>query len=157
MRYTLLIIALFITLPGCGSSIKEYPTANVTGKVTCNGEPVKNARVYFSPIAKSGGTEAGKSGWGSTGEDGTFTISTYGTDDGAVVGSHNIMVDSPNPQHVPDFTCKCRTDGNKPVKQVEVTADGENNFEIAMTPKTKAEAARPSLDADDLDELKKDD
>ena len=91
MRYTLLIIALFITLPGCGSSIKEYPTANVTGKVTCNGEPVKNARVYFSPIAKSGGTEAGKSGWGSTGEDGTFTISTYGTDDGRVPATYEMI------------------------------------------------------------------
>ncbi|QDV17310.1 hypothetical protein Pan153_19450 [Gimesia panareensis] len=157
MRTTLLIMVLAVTLPGCGGSIKEYPTANVTGKVTCNGEPVANVRVYFAPIAKSGGVNAGKSGSGSTKEDGTFTISTYGTEDGAVVGSHNVMVDSPHPEHFPNFTCKCRTDGNKPVKQVEVTADGENHFEISMTLKTKAEAARPSLDADDLDDLKKDD
>ena len=56
-----------------------------------NGEGVKY-KVMFTPIAESGNTNAGKPGFGMLNDDGTYRLSSYGEDDGAVVGKHWVSV-----------------------------------------------------------------
>ncbi|MCA9028256.1 MAG: hypothetical protein KDA86_23800 [Planctomycetaceae bacterium] len=137
---------------GCGSGLKEFDTAETTGVVTCNGQPVANVRVYFAPKSTGTNTLAGKSGWDTTNEDGTFVISTYGDEDGAVIGTHNVSVGSPHAERFPDFTCDCETNGNLMLMEVEVTADGENHFEIALPPKSGGRSSR-RMSNDDLEDI----
>lgn len=146
-----LIPLLIVLLSGCGGGLTQHSTAKVTGKVVCEGEPVADVRVYFNPMAAKGASEAGKSGVGFADSNGSFTISTYGKEDGAVVGKHRVMVDSPHPEDFPGFSCKCETNGNVAVQEVEVTAGGENSFTITMKPKT--DQSKSNLDADTLDDV----
>jgi len=139
-------------MPGCSSGLEEFPTAKASGKVLCDGQPVANVRLVFSPIGKKGKIESGKSGLADAKEDGTFTVSTYGNDDGAVIGKHNVVVTSPHPEDFPHFTCNCETDGRKTVQEVEVTADGENSFTINLPARTNASA--PTIDPEDLQDMK---
>lgn len=88
----LALFALVAGLTGCGQTGSEYNVAPVTGKIIFNGQPVKGGSITLRPIAavegKSGIT--GKPASGAVGEDGTFVLSTYGENDGAVVGKHQI-------------------------------------------------------------------
>ena len=77
-------VGLLITSSGCSSN---PATATVTGKVTANGEPVTSGSLTFSPI---GGEEGSKPAIGVVKSDGSYTLSTYAPDDGAVVGSHRV-------------------------------------------------------------------
>jgi hypothetical protein len=147
-----LLLCCALWLGGCSEGLEKFPTAAATGTVTCNGQPVPNVRVYFSPIARDGAI-GGKSGWGKAGDDGQFVINTYSDDDGAVIGSHNVTVDAPHPQMIRDFTCDCQTDGNKIITTVEVTSDGPNTFSIELPAKSrKGGKARSDDNADDDDE-----
>ncbi|MEX0794988.1 MAG: hypothetical protein WD045_17745 [Pirellulaceae bacterium] len=82
----LAIVASF----GCGAApvapTGRPPVAQVVGTVTRQGQPVQNAIVQFHP--DSGGDR----GTGHTDQSGKFTISTYGPQDGAVVGTHVVTV-----------------------------------------------------------------
>ena len=68
---------------GCGSDGLE--TAEVTGTVSLDGEPLSHGTVTFTP-------EKGRAATGAIQSDGTFTLSTYKNGDGAVVGEHKIAV-----------------------------------------------------------------
>lgn len=111
---------VLIPAAGCGGS----GMARVTGKVLFDGKPVKEAQVTFSPAG--GGRETGKPATGFTDENGQFDLSTFKNYDGALVGSHNVlvMVDDTNP-------AKCKRTKNL---AVEVKASG-NEFTIEMDPK----------------------
>lgn len=60
-------------------------TVKVTGTVTYNGSPVDGASVAFIP-------ESGRPASGVTDAQGKFTLSTFGTDDGAVPGLHKVAI-----------------------------------------------------------------
>ena len=78
------LAASVVVLAGCGGG--EMKTAVVRGKVTYNGRPVPNGTITFVP---EGG---GPSATGQTGSDGTFALTTYKSDDGAVLGKHKVMI-----------------------------------------------------------------
>jgi hypothetical protein len=82
--------AVFLLLPfaGCGSSSapKGAPTLPVKGTVTYKGQPLTKGRVVFEPDG------AGKEAYGEIQPDGSFVLSTYKKDDGAVIGNHRVMV-----------------------------------------------------------------
>jgi hypothetical protein len=83
-----------LSLAGCGGT-GGAATAKVTGKVTHNGEPVKGGTLTFGPINP---TEEGvASGVANVQQDGTFTVSTYGEGDGAVLGKHRVSYMAPPP------------------------------------------------------------
>src|SRR5262245_42539338 len=78
-------------LAGCGGP--SYPTAPVSGRVTCDGKPVPGAEVEFQPIDAPAetGRPAGNPGSpsaGRVGEDGRFSLTVVGANagPGAVVG-----------------------------------------------------------------------
>jgi hypothetical protein len=76
-------------LPGCG----RPSLARVKGRVTCNGKPVANAHLTFSPVPRSeGDLEAGKPATGFTDAEGSFVLSTYKPRDGALIGQHRVAV-----------------------------------------------------------------
>jgi hypothetical protein len=61
-------------------------TAVVRGKVTYKGKPVPHGSVTFMP------TGSGPSATGEIQSDGTYTLTTYSSGDGAILGSHKVMV-----------------------------------------------------------------
>ena len=80
----LLSLVSLVSLLGCGAASDDLPTAKVTGKVTADGEPVTGGDLIFVPIGK------GKNAAGTVGSDGSFTLTTYIKDDGAIVGKHQV-------------------------------------------------------------------
>lgn len=140
------VAALVVGVTGCGKSGSEYQVAPVTGKVTFNGEPVPEGTVRFQPVSEAAGKAGitGKPATGSVGQDGTFTLSTYGEDDGAVIGKHRVLYmpkiviaesyeDEPTPSAYAGLVPK--TD------EVEIAA-GPNQIEIELV-KKGAPAGKP--------------
>ena len=87
------IAVLLAALAGCSKS--PYPLAEVHGKVTIDGAPVTAGRVMFAPIAQGESHEAGKVAIGQLQPDGTFVLTTYDEDDGAIVGDHRVVILGP--------------------------------------------------------------
>ncbi len=82
-------------LAGCGGD--RLPVAPVEGKVTYQGKPLEFGAVIFQPAAGPGAS-------GTIQPDGTFRLSTYGNEDGAVVGAHKVAFscfDSQSPDAPP--------------------------------------------------------
>jgi len=65
----------------------------VTGKITYKGAPVTGGLVTLSPTGSD--KEPGKPGAGAVNADGSFTITTYKENDGAVVGKHRVTYQPP--------------------------------------------------------------
>lgn len=118
---------ILLVCAGCGNS--QFPVAQVEGTITCDGEPVKFVQVNFSPKqASKKDAIVGKSAIGFTDENGKFVLSTYGTNDGAVVGKHEVAVS------VTSETDKnCPADISRHTLLQEVDVKNKNNvftFEI---------------------------
>jgi hypothetical protein len=83
-------LALFVATvlaSGCGKP-GTVPTAQATGVVKLNGQPLKGVIVGFVP-------EHGRPGQGTTDASGRFAISTFTSQDGAVAGKHKVVVAEP--------------------------------------------------------------
>ena len=85
-RTALLCLALPVGLAGCGGP----KLAPVSGKVTCNGEPVTGGTLIFHPVNDGGGLEAGAPASAEVHADGSYTLSTNRLADGAMVGRHHV-------------------------------------------------------------------
>jgi hypothetical protein len=73
-------------LGGCGSEYDAHPlTVPVQGKVTYNGEPVPKGTITFQP-------DGGRPAVGEIQPDGTYRLSTFGEKDGAIPGTHKVMI-----------------------------------------------------------------
>ncbi|WP_196782267.1 hypothetical protein [Bremerella volcania] len=82
--FLFLASASLMLCSGCFGE-KGLETAPVTGVVTYNGKPLPYGRVSFRP-------QAGSPATGEIQSDGSFSLSTYGNGDGAIVGKHQIAV-----------------------------------------------------------------
>jgi hypothetical protein len=82
-----------VAFSGCGGS-NEYETTPVSGVVTCQGKPVSNAFVNFTPLpdANRATGQRGRPALGLTDSEGRFTLTTYNDGDGAIVGKHTVTV-----------------------------------------------------------------
>jgi len=86
------VVGLCFFFAGCGgvdsAKPKVYP---VSGKVTKKGQPLTAGEVMFTP---SGGPEgaSGHIATGQIGSDGSYTLTTFNTGDGAVLGKHKVTV-----------------------------------------------------------------
>jgi hypothetical protein len=72
---------LGLALAGCGGP----RLGKVSGRVTFNGKPVPTGTIMFHP-------DAGPAAVGAIGPDGTYTLTTIKSGDGAVVGSHRVTI-----------------------------------------------------------------
>jgi hypothetical protein len=92
IRRLLLITALVGLSIGCGG---EFPTANVSGRVTVNGKPVEKVSVMFQPIASEGKVNSGVGSYGITDADGHYTLKLIGKETrGAIIGKHKVMFEN---------------------------------------------------------------
>ncbi len=135
------LLAVPLLLAGCGGG-EEHPTAAVTGKVTYKGDPVQGGTLIFAPVAESDKSNPGKPGIANIKDDGTFTVSTYAQEDGAVVGKNNLTFTPPIPEapatpeggHSQE-TPKSPYDGLVPKpSSVDVKSGETNSFNIELAP-----------------------
>lgn len=148
-------VALFLAaLTGCGGgAVDDHPTlAPVKGKVTLEGQPLANAFVEFSPVTAGGASS------GTSGGDGSFTLSYRDGEPGAAVGEHRVTVTAGGPTPEQQTALDAAAEGDRtveipkdipPVKtytQTATVAEGENDLTIdlkksnvAGTPRNSAE------------------
>jgi hypothetical protein len=139
---------LAVLATGCGGA--DFPTAGVEGTLKYNGEPVKGGQLTFVPVptgTPAEGEKTPKGGVAIVQEDGRFSVSTYGTDDGAVVGKHTVSYSPPAPP--PSDTGSHDEQTPKSpyaglvLKTPEVTVeDSGNTFELELVPPAKATPGR---------------
>lgn len=80
-----MIVATFLV--GCSRGLQGPPTAPVHGTVTFQGKPVEGAQVaFFCPQA------GGRPAIGKTDAEGHYTLSTFGVNDGALIGRHSATI-----------------------------------------------------------------
>ncbi len=77
---------------GCGSSAERPPMGTVSGTVIYNGKRMTKGSVVFTPIAGRGG-ETGQGAVGPIESDGSYTLTTFDTGDGAILGQHVATVE----------------------------------------------------------------
>jgi hypothetical protein len=126
-----LIITGLITVGGC-QNVEKFPLAQVEGTVLCEGNSVAFVTVYFVPVEEGTSAIIGKSGQAITKQDGTFRLSTYQPNDGAVIGKHTVRVGTSSST---DPTCPAELSHSKVVQIVNVVKGG-NQFTIDL-PKRK--------------------
>jgi hypothetical protein len=97
--------------------------------------------VFFEPIQEGKSGLVGKQGFAIAQADGTFSISTYGKNDGAVIAKHRVRVGRPHPEDHPGYKCNCVLDSESDVMEVEVKKGVKNAFEIVLPKKTGREKA----------------
>ncbi len=78
-----LLFAGLLLFPGCSRGPQMVP---VTGVVLLDGKPVEGAAVLFSPEA------GGRPADGVTDKDGKFSLQTFKSGDGAVLGKYKVAV-----------------------------------------------------------------
>jgi hypothetical protein len=131
----MVIVASVMALAGCGTG-GDFPTAPTSGRVVCQGQPVPHVMVFFEPLEAGKSALVGKQGFAIANADGTFTLSTYGEGDGAVVGKHSVRVGRPHAETYPRFTCPCYLNPDVELMVVEVKKGQENEFELVLKKKT---------------------
>ncbi len=124
---TSLFLMIAMAIAGCGSG--GPPVAPVSGKVTYMNQPVKSGTLMFTPLGQGGDKAPGKPGVAEIREDGTYTVGTNSTNDGAVIGKHRVIYTAKNEELKPppgkDFAPGAETVKRSPwdglvVKQTEV-------------------------------------
>ena len=130
----LLFATTSMLLSGCDGG-GEIATARVTGTIkTESGEPLPSGIISFRPQQVNAEGNSGKSAFGEI-KDGEFTLTTYRSGDGAVVGTHKVFLsESPRPDE--DFIDKNTVlpekhgcDIGSDFKELEVKS-GSNTFDI---------------------------
>ena len=98
-----------IAAVGCSGGAKFAP---VSGMVKLNGKPYGKALVSFQPMGTAENPNPGRGSSAYTDENGHFTLTSDGTQDGAIVGKHivrirsrdkvtNEVVSEPSPDNAP--------------------------------------------------------
>ncbi|WP_013627005.1 transthyretin-like family protein [Rubinisphaera brasiliensis] len=101
--FSVVALGLLFVCSGCGGGAGTDPwsqsrkeTHRVQGKLVLDGLPLSNATIVFrseqEDIAASGISD----------ENGEFTLTTYEPGDGAVVGTHTVIVQKFDPNTLPE-------------------------------------------------------
>lgn len=83
---SLALAILLAPMVGCGGNGFPDPTP-VTGTVNYNGSPIEGALVTFIPEG-----EVGRASSGTTDAQGTFSLTTFSTNDGAIPGKYKVTI-----------------------------------------------------------------
>jgi hypothetical protein len=97
--------------------------------------------VFFEPMETGKQALVGKQGFAIADEQGRFTISTYGTNDGAVVGHHRVRVGPPHAEDHPKYKCDCYLNSEIDLMEVDIKKGQKNEFELVLKKKTGKEPA----------------
>lgn len=93
------VVPIVVMFVGCRPAHK-LDVAPVSGTVHCNGNLVTEGYVLFTPIPQEGAkrSSSGKSAYGNIRSDGTYTLTTYDKEDGALIGKHRVRAYKPDPE-----------------------------------------------------------
>lgn len=86
-----LVVAVAAVGNGCGSDPDMPKLGKVGGTVTYKGKNVDAGHVVFTPVQGKGG-DTGQIGTGEIRSDGSYTLTTFTTGDGAILGEHVVTV-----------------------------------------------------------------
>lgn len=130
------VALLLLSVSGCGKDA-AFDVAPVHGMVTIDGVPLGGGRIVFAPVA-AGQVNSGKVAHGRLDANGGFTLSTYGENDGAVVGEHWVTIfrrddeivtaaNNPATTRIPRFS-------RLPLpEKMRIAAKQENQVDIKLT------------------------
>ena len=132
LRFLLSVVVLF-GVCGCGKVDKNLaPTAPVTGKVTYNGEPLPDGSITTRPQLDGdfGKMEARPKIHPANGkiQNGEFELSTFGSGDGATIGTHKVLIGRRDPSGMTPLIPPYYGDENTTPLTMEVTVEGPNEF-----------------------------
>ncbi len=85
----LLLMGLVVPALVAGCDTGHPDVVPVSGRVTWEGEPVAGAQVTFITPG------APRHGFGVTDAEGRFRLSTFGSEDGALIGTHTVTISQP--------------------------------------------------------------
>lgn len=139
IRWYFCAVALFLTTfllcTGCDGPKDQLATAKVDGNVSYQGAAIESGTITFFPVA------GGKHATGMIAKEGAFTLSTYETGDGAVLGKHKVVInvsyERPDGIPVPDSVLRVPAKYSSlktTTLTAEVTLDGENSFPFVLMP-----------------------
>ncbi|MFO0956911.1 MAG: carboxypeptidase-like regulatory domain-containing protein [Isosphaeraceae bacterium] len=118
-----------LLLAGCSGDDNSTPKAStytVRGSVLLpDGKPLAGGTVYFVPTAKGTVGATGK-----VGSDGSFKLSTYGTDDGAAAGTYKVRIE-------PDFEAYPKDKKGAPVLPFNGRFTDEDTSELTAEVQAK--------------------
>lgn len=123
---SLLGISLAVAaLTGCGEAATSK--AQVKGKVTVNGEPVKGGTIVIAPAIGSGELASGD-----VQPDGTFVMSTSKANDGAPIGKARISYKPPKVEYAgtPDDWDSSKGDPPRPKSEYEGMTPKQGEIEV---------------------------
>jgi len=138
-----LLLAALSTMVGCGGS--EFDLVSVSGQVTMDGTPLKDALVTFAPI----GSGVGMASFGRTDSEGRYELRTLeGNLPGVTAGGHRVTVSTvimpPDADETtempPEIVPMKYRDGSF---RIEVPSEGTDAADIVMeTPKKRSRRRR---------------
>lgn len=128
-----LAAGLGLLAAGCGGD--KVKTYSVSGKVTYKGRAVPNGTVTFVP------DPSGPPATGEIKPDGTYTLTTYSSGDGAVAGRHKVVIvamedageklpEERKPLPPPIVPAKYTSPATSPLTAEVKTEDNTVNFEL---------------------------
>jgi len=139
-----LFFGFIVLTAGCGGGGK---TAQVSGRIMMNGQPLANARVSFQPTSGANKNEVGATAQGETDADGRYTLTFMGSGKkGATVGENLVSIsklDGPTPDPKDDNPPLRRElvapEWNTESKQkFTVPSGGATNADFNVTPNVPA-------------------
>jgi hypothetical protein len=97
-----------LVFAGCRSDLPQ--TYSASGAVTLNGKPLPNVIVTFLPVS------GGRSASGTADSQGSFRLSTFGVDDGAMAGKYEVTIIPKDPPPMAGDSDPGMTQPSKPTK-----------------------------------------
>ena len=115
---TYLVSLALASVAGCGgdSASSGVTTAPVKGKVTYKGQPLTVGTISFEP------ENSGREATGEIKSDGSFVLTTYKKEDGAVLGMNRVQVSAGSKAARVVVPAKFQNYGSSKI-QVEVSVD----------------------------------
>ena len=131
------VLALSISLTGCGSDVVEPTVGVVSGVVTLDGVPVADATVRFRAV------EGGRPSIAITGADGSYKPTFKGDKNGVLLGMNEVIITTGQEENgkpgeegysaaIKEIIPAKYHQGNKSELKVDVKA-GENTFNLELT------------------------
>src|SRR5687767_13278701 len=122
-------LALSCAFVGCNDS--PYELAPVRGVVTLNEKRLPQGGIMFSPVAKGDSANSGKAAVGKIQPDGSFSLTTFEDNDGAIVGEHWVTIVNHDEENLPDGVPEF---ARIQVPQKKIVESGrDNQIDITLT------------------------
>ncbi|MEW4561764.1 hypothetical protein AB1K70_04520 [Bremerella sp. JC770] len=89
---SLIVAAALLLTAAAGCSRDPFACVPVSGMVTLDGEPLKTARVIFTPERKGDSAIVGPISFCITDDQGQFALNTTSGKPGAMIGNHKVFI-----------------------------------------------------------------